>query len=100
MTETEQEKLEQELYCKSAGFTTALTVFPGGRQDGLDYGPVLVEIVVLDLDGDTIAYRVATDSHDDDWQMGQIEDAIEALTDYRETAAENERAAATGDGWE
>ena len=97
MSETKEqmtENLEQELYCKATGFTTALTVFPGGRQDGLDYGPVLVEIVVLDNDGDTIAYRISTDSHDEEWEIGYIEDAVDTLIEYRETAAENERTAA------
>jgi len=50
----------------------------------------LVEIVVLDTDGSTIAYRVSTDSHDDDWQLGHTEDAIDAMIDYREQADDTE----------
>ena len=76
------EEMRQELYCKSTTYHTVIEVIPGGKQDGLDYGPVVVEIVVLDGDGDTIAYRLSTDSQDDDWAVGQIEDAIEVAQDY------------------
>jgi len=78
--------LDDELYTQETGHKTALTVFPGGKKDDLDYGPVLVEIVVLDYDGNTIAYRISTDSHDDDWQLGNTEDAVLALEDYQEQA--------------
>jgi len=84
------DNLDDELHEIETGYKTALTVFPGGQKDGLDYGPVLVEIVVLDTDGSTIAYRVSTDSHDDDWQLGHTEDAIDAMIDYREQADDTE----------
>lgn len=78
------EDLEQELYLKEKGHLSAIEVFPGGSKDGLDYGPVLVEIVVLDNDGDTIAYRVSTDSQDDEWEIGHIEEAVDEAIEYRE----------------
>lgn len=79
-----QDALERELYLQRTGYTAAIEVYPGGQQDSLDYGPVLVEIVVLDSDGKTIAYRVSTDSHDDNWEIGEIEDAVKAAIAYRE----------------
>ena len=85
------EDLEQELYLKEKGHVSAIEVFPGGTKDDLDYGPVLVEIVVLDNDGDTIAYRISTDSHDDDWQIGGIEDAVDEAIGYREQAEDTEK---------
>lgn len=84
------DNLDDELYTQETGYKTALTIFPGGQKDGLDYGPVLVEIVVLDTDGDTIAYRISTDSHDDDWRLGNTEDPVDALIDYREQAKDDE----------
>jgi hypothetical protein len=69
--------VEQELYGKSAGYTSGITVAPGGSKDGLDYGPNVVEIVVLDHDGRTVAYRFSTDSQDTDWELGVIEDAVD-----------------------
>ena len=80
------EDVEQELYLKEKGHVSAIEVFPGGQKDGLDYGPVVVEIVVLDYDGDTIAYRVSTDSHDDEWQIGVIEEAVDEAIGYYEQA--------------
>ena len=77
-TNTDTATLEQELYLKGAGYTTAIEIVPGGKNDGLDYGPCVIEIVVLDTDGDTIAYRYSDDSIDEDWQLGTIEDAINA----------------------
>lgn len=78
------DSLNNELCLMTKGYTTAIEVYPGGRKDGLDYGPVLVEIVVLDNDGATIAYRMSTDAQDDDWQIGTPEDAVAECLNYRE----------------
>ena len=78
--------LGEELYCKVAGYTTCIEVFPGGQQDGLDYGPVVVDIVVLDNDGDTIAYRLNTDAQNNAWAIGKIEDAADCAIAFREAA--------------
>lgn len=81
---TLDDDLRDEIYGKVAGYQASLIVVPGGQQDGLYYGPVLVEVVVLDTDGATIAYRLSTDAQDDDWQLGSTEDAVETLMNYRE----------------
>lgn len=83
------EDLEQELYLKEKGHVSTIEIFPGGTKDGLDYGPVVVEIVVLD--GDAIAYRVSTDVHDEDWEIGSIEDAVDETTGYYEQAKDAEK---------
>ena len=69
------ERLEDEINTKDTGFVTFVTVVPGGTQNGLDYGPVGVEVVVLDAD--TVAYRGCSDSQDTEWQVGQAEDVID-----------------------
>lgn len=71
------EDLTDELYMKTTGHTTAITVRQGGKFQGLDYGPSVVEIVVLDHDGKTVAYRGSDDSLDEDWLTGTIEDAVD-----------------------
>jgi hypothetical protein len=76
--------LEQELYLKVAGYTTAIEIYPRETERGLDYGPVLVEVVVLDPDGRTIAYRLSTD--DEQWEVGGIADAVAEAEAYREQA--------------
>jgi hypothetical protein len=78
------DQLDDELYLKTVGHLTSLTVAPGGQNDGLDFGPNLVEIVVLDHDGDTIAYRYSDDSINEIWQLGSTEDAVDALIEHRE----------------
>jgi hypothetical protein len=78
------DQLNDELYLKTTGHLTGLTIAPGGQNDGLDFGPNLIEIVVLDHDGDTIAYRYSDDSINADWQLGSTEDAVDALIEHRE----------------
>jgi len=82
------EQLEDELYQKTTGDRTFLTVTPGGSRDGLDYGPAGIEIVVLDHDGQTIAYRYSDDALDADWSLGSIEDAVTAATEAEAAASE------------
>lgn len=84
------EEVELLLCLKEKGHVTAIEVFPGGTKDGLDFGPMVVEIVVLDRDGNTVAYRMSTDSHDDDWQIGGIEDAVDEAIGYKEQAKDTE----------
>lgn len=78
------ELLQDELYGKSTGYVTTLTVVPGGQKDGLNFGPINVEIVVLDSDGDTLAYRVSTDTFDDEWQFGDPASAVDRFIEYQE----------------
>ena len=73
--------LEQELYQKTTGDKSAIEITPGGQQNGLDYGPSLIELVVLDNDGKTVAYRYSDDAYDADWQLGSIEDAVDATVE-------------------
>ncbi len=71
------EGLEQELYLKPTGYCTAIVVEPGGTENGLDYGPELVEVVVLGKDGRVVAYRECDDMLDGDWRLGSPADALE-----------------------
>jgi len=75
------QKLEDELYGLTTCDRHSLVVVPGGSRDGLDYGPALIEIVVLDHDGATIAYRYSDDSLDDSWGIGTPADAVKAWAD-------------------
>ena len=84
------EQLEQELYLKETGYRTSIEVRPGGQQNGITYGPILIEIVVLDHDGQTIAYRYSSDSHDDDWEIGTIEDAVDLAIETDEQIKDSE----------
>lgn len=79
------DNLNDELYNQETGYTTAIEVFPAGQKDGLDYGPVLVEIVHLSETnyGPTVAYRLSTDSMDNDWEIGMTEDAVMEALQYR-----------------
>ena len=72
----ELEKLEDELYGKRPGYTTEITLMEGGYQDGNAYNPSAIEIIVLDHDGDTIAFRYSDDAIDNDWQIGALSDAV------------------------
>jgi len=65
-------KLEQQLYRKPVGFVANLAVAPGGQKDGLDYGPLVLQIVVLDSDCSTIAWRRTSDAGDGDWRLGSV----------------------------
>lgn len=86
--ETTIDALGDELYLKSAGYKMAIEVFPGDQKAGLDYGPVVVEIIVLDFDGVTVAYRCSSDAQDEDWEVGSIEEAVEAAFSWREAIVE------------
>ena len=77
------------------GCTDMIVVFPGGKQDGLAFNPVVINIVGLEPDGDQVAYRPSDDGHDGDWQIGSIEEAVEEALALREQlkATEAEEAA-------
>jgi len=80
--------LEDVLYGQATGATSAIKVFDGTPPAN----PAVVEIVVLDHDGRTIAYRYSTDSQDDDWLLGTPEDAAtEAVAAYENTLADEAR---------
>lgn len=70
--------LENELYQKSTGDKSAIIVFDCTELAN----PAVVEIVVLDHDGRTIAYRYSTDSQDQDWELGEIEDAVQEAVNW------------------
>lgn len=77
------EDLEQELYLKPVGYYTAIVVEPARTRNGLDYGPELVEVVVLGKDGSVVAYRESDDLLDGAWRLGSPADALElAQADY------------------
>jgi len=75
------EKLTDELNGKVTGFTTFAEVAPATALAN----PGGYDIVVLDHDGKTVAFRYSDDSYDADWQTGTIEDAA---TEIVETAEE------------
>ena len=77
------EALEQELAHKDIGYHTTCEVLPGS--DLCDAS--VIEIVALGADGEVIAYRYSDDSIDEDWQIGTIEDAVEACLARREEIA-------------
>lgn len=74
-----QEDLENECYLKITGFTTFVQVEPGGTQNGLGYNASGFDIVVLDNDGRTVAYRYSDDTFNDDWTIGDLEDVADAV---------------------
>jgi len=71
-------ELEDRFYQMTTGNKDALIIQPGG----LDFGPRKIEIVILDHDGNTIAYRYSDDSIDDDWTLANesVLDNAEKLT--------------------
>lgn len=73
-----QEELENECYLKETGFTTFAQVEPGGTQNGLGYNASGFDVVVLDNDGRTVAYRYSDDTINDDWTIGDLEDVADA----------------------
>jgi FKBP-type peptidyl-prolyl cis-trans isomerase 2 len=77
------QKLTEELYGKQTGFVTFVEVAPAtalGNASGYD-------VVALDNDGKTVAYRYTDDSYDADWQTGSIEDAATAIVETTEEFA-------------
>lgn len=69
------EKLTDELNGKKTGFVTFSQVAPAtalANASGYD-------VVVLDHDGKTVAFRYSDDSYDADWQIGTIENAATAI---------------------
>lgn len=79
-----QEELENECYMKTAGYTTFAQVEPGGTQNGLGYNASGFDIVVLDNDGRTVAYRYSDDTINDDWTIGDLEDVADAVINMQE----------------
>ena len=77
--QTVLENLENECYLKTAGFTTFAEVEPGGTQNGLGYSPCGFDVVVLDTDGKTVAYRYSDDGIDTEWQIGNLEEVADAV---------------------
>lgn len=76
--------LEEEMDTEEKGYVDAIEVVPGGQKDGLDYGPVVIDIVTLETDGALIAYRQSDDGQDGDWTIGGIEDAVNEALGVRE----------------
>jgi len=76
-------RLEERFYNKETGYTDYIEVAPGGTINGLDYGPLTIDIVFLS--GTQVVYRHGSDDYDSDWELGYIEDAAEAaLGDYEQ----------------
>lgn len=69
----------------SQGDVIDITLVEGGRQDGLDYGPVVVRVVVLD--DDTVAFRMEGDYQDTDWRVGSLDELCEFVDEMRELYA-------------
>ncbi|MCK9571551.1 hypothetical protein M0R72_21555 [Candidatus Pacearchaeota archaeon] len=76
------DQLKDELYKAEMGTVASIEVISGGQVTGLDCGPILIEIVVLD--GATVAYRESSDTYDGNWKIGRIEDAIEAAKNAKD----------------
>lgn len=83
--------LEEEMSTLEKGYVTGIEIFPGGRQDGLDYGAVVVDIVTLESDGDQIAYRQSDDAEDQPWKIGDIVDAVDEALGVREQIIATEK---------
>lgn len=81
---TTEKNLTDELYGKKTGFTTFVEVAPGTALAN----PAGYDVVVLDNDGKTVAYRYTDDSYDADWQIGTIENAATAIDETAEEFAE------------
>jgi hypothetical protein len=84
------ESIEKRLYKTTTGHTDAIEIEPGGKTNGLDYGPRVVDLLVLDHDGVTVAYRYSDDSIDEDWHIGTIEDARDCAVQYVDTYEQDE----------
>ena len=69
------ENLQDKLYNKPTGTVYNIIIVPSGQQDGLNYGAVAVEVVVLD--SYDVAYRYSCDAQDGEWEIGTVEDAYE-----------------------
>ena len=82
------EELETELYLTLTGYVTTVTVSPGGSLNGLDYNASVYEVVSLEADGATVAYRYSDDSISDTWQIGTCADVVDAVIDARNTQIE------------
>ena len=65
------------------GNRDSITIFSGSTFNHV--GIVMVEVVVLNPDGATLAYRLNTNDRDGDWQIGNAEDAVEVAICYRDT---------------
>ena len=72
MTEQRIEQIKDKLYGKTTGDTICLVIEADGQQDS----PRIIEIVVLEDDGDTVVYRYSDDNFADGWAIGSIEDVI------------------------
>ena len=79
------DELKTELYLTLTGYVTDVTVVPGGSLNGLDYNASVYEVVVLDADGATVAYRYSDDSIAGVWEVGTLDDVIDAVIDARNT---------------
>lgn len=83
-------RLERDLAGAITGDYTEVEIMPAGRRHGLDYGPDLVQVVVLERDGDVVAYRRSNDVLDYPWQLGEIEDVARLVVESRSKIVESE----------
>lgn len=89
--EMKVDHLEEEMSTLEKGYVTGIEIFPGGRQDGLAYGAVVIDIVTLEADGDQIAYRQSDDGEDQPWKIGDIVDAVDEALGVREQIIATEK---------
>ena len=69
------EHLLDKCYSQNTGYQTRVIIEPGGKTpEGLDYAPREIEVVVLDTDGDVVAYRYMDAGVNEAWLVGTPED--------------------------
>lgn len=72
------ERIKSSLYGKICGDTTTLVIEIGQESSRIYDDLCVVDIVVLEDDGDTVAYRYSEDGSGDEWSVGSIEDVVAA----------------------
>lgn len=77
LTQKIKDDLDEELYLKDTGFVTYVECVPPMNESNA----ITCTVVVLDADGDVIAYRVESDSYNNDWQIGDTGDVAKEVVD-------------------
>ena len=81
--------LDAELANGGRGYATAIEISPAGGDGSIEWNASVIE--VIKLDSEAIAYRYSDDSIDEDWQLGTIEDAVDAAIEaYKESEEVND----------
>ena len=95
------EKLKEywtnKLYKEERGYVGAVGLFKAGQINGNHYNETVIDVGLLNPDSGELVYRYSDDSHDDDWQIGDVSDLVdEAVLKYDLALAAEQDAAA---GW-